>query len=305
MGHELAQHKESLPESHSPERVRFSDEDAGAIDVSSSRAAVNDNSRMHALVVETFGHYGEESPSFADEIVSNGVTASEEQRAKDNPEDVKEEGGKVVSEAIEQGAESAGIEDGAGTAIRTAAQIARMPHVVALVKAHEYHEAIDYITETLGWSDYVSVLKLVGEHAGLDLEAALPTVAKAVTVGAETADIVLAGLEFQCEGLEAIDDAHKRGERDNRIYLYADAWAEGFLEGAYENAGAVGASQRQAVANGLREGKATAGRLGPRAKEVGQTLLDKYKTEDNAKRAVIDALLKHAGIDGIKLHEGT
>jgi hypothetical protein len=239
----------------------------------------------------------------AAELVAGGDTEGEEHRAKD-PEKEKEEGGKNVSEGVEHAGEAAGLEGGAGLGVRTAAQIARMPHVIALVKQHKYGEAAKYITDTLGFGDAVEVVKLVAEHLGLDLAEVLPNVTRVATVGAETADIVLAGLDFQYEGLMALAEAKERGERDNRIILYSEAWAGGFLEGEYSNAGAITDEQREAVTNGLRDGKASAGKLGEKAESIGKQLLAKYGNEGNARRALIDELLKRGGIEGIRMHQG-
>lgn len=250
----------------------------------------------------------DEGGGLADELVAGGSTESEEHRPKEDPEAMKEEGGRAASEGADHAIEATEASEGMGAAgkagIRTAAQIARLPHVIHLVKAHKYKEAINYIRESLGYSDYVEVIKLVAEHVGLDVAELLPKITKIATIGAETADIVLVGLQFQYEALKALAEAKEKGERDNRIYLYATAWADGFLLGAHSNPGAITDEQREAVANGLREGKATAGALGERAAEVGKKVLEQYGTVENARRAVIDALLKHAGIEGVKLHEG-
>jgi hypothetical protein len=303
--------------------MTFSDDEAGTITAveggnAEAGAPVVPDPLNHELAAQTFGHYADpaigpandDSESLAHRLVSDGTTTSEEHRPKEDAEGFKKEAGEEVSEAVEKGGEVTELEGAAGLGVRTAAQIARLPHVVALVKAHQYKEAIQYITGTLGFTDYVEVLKIVAEHLGLDFEAIaeqFPRAAKYVGAGLEGVEmgsLVLEGLEFQFEGLKAIAEAHERGERDNRIELYSEAWASGFLEGAYSNPGAVTEEQRKAVADGVREGKTSAGALGLSAADTAKKLLAQYGTEANARHALIDELLERAGVEGIKTHEG-
>lgn len=319
MGHDHARrphhHHEPEPQQEPAQSVSFSDEEAGTITAAApEQASAPGGPVNHELAAQTFGHYADpptigpepakEGSGLAGELVAGGSTASEEHREED-AEESKEQGGKYVSDGIEHASEAAGLEGGAGVGVRGAAQLARIPHLMHLIKEKKYKEAFSYITETIGYADKLEAAKFIAEHAGIELAELLPKVMKAATIGAETADIVLAGLTFQCEALKALDEAHVKGERDNRIYLYAEAWADGFLEGATSaGEGAIEDSQRKAVADGVREGKATAGHLGEKAADVGKQLLKQYGDEANARRALIDALLEHAGIDDIKLHEG-
>jgi hypothetical protein len=200
-----------------------------------------------------------------------------------------------------------------GTAVaKGAAAIARMPHVIHLLREKKYKEAVEYIREVLGYKEYVEVLKLAAEHMSIPLEEiaeAVPMLGKigrGIEIAAEGADIILLGLEFQKGALEALEKAHEEGERDNLIYLYSSAWAHSFLWGAgsYSNPGAIDDRQKQAVADGNKEGASTAGSAGERAPEIGKKLIQEYGDPQNAERALVDALLKRAGIEGVRFHRG-
>lgn len=257
---------------------------------------------------------GDDGGDLAEEIVAGGVTASQAHRPKEK-EDASAEGGRTVSEGVEHGLEGAPDLEGHELGVRGIAQIARIPHLVHLVREKKYEEALKYVSETLGFEDAVEVIKATMEYAGIELsnlevvaEIALKfpkiaKVARTAAAGATAADIVLVGLEFQYEALKALAEAKEKGERDNTIYLYATAWANGFLNGTYSNPGAIDEKQKQAVADGLREGKQTAGNAGERAAEIAKKLMDKYGgDEKNIEKALVDALLKRAGIEGIRLH---
>ena len=158
----------------------------------------------------------------------------------------------------------------------------------------------------------MEVFKLLAEHMSIPLEEIAETlpmlgkVGKAIEVGAGAVDILLIGYEFQMGALRALGEAKEEGRRDNRIYLYSSAWAHGFLWGAgsSSNPGAVDAEQKLAVAEGGREGSATAGSLGDKAPEIGKKLLAHYGSAANVERALVDVLLKRAGIEGVRFHQG-
>jgi len=248
----------------------------------------------HGRVVDP----SDDSETLAHQVVAGGETTGEE-HLPDEDLDTLTTRGESVSEDIAEALKKEGVKG--NRSFSKASLIARIPHLIALVKAHKYKEATQYIDDTLGYSDVIEVLKIVAEHVGAEKVAGIATVASDV---AETGSLVLQGLQFQYEGLKALAEAHERGERDDRIELYAEAWSSGFLEGTYTNDGIVNDGQRKAAADGLREGKASAGALGLRAADVGKQLLQQYGKEDNARHALIDELLSRAGIEGIKTHEG-
>jgi peptidoglycan hydrolase-like protein with peptidoglycan-binding domain len=255
----------------------------------------------------------DEEDGLAGEIVAGGNTVSQRHRPKEKDGEATEEGGRWAGEGADKGLDGVAGEGLAGTAVaKGAAAIARMPHVVHLLREKRYKEAVEYIREVLGYKEDVEVLKLAAEHMSIPLEEiaeAVPmlgAIGRGIEIAAEGADIVLVGLEFQKGALEALAKAHEEGERDNLIYLYSSAWAHAFLWGAgsYSNPGAIDDRQKRAVVDGNKEGAATAGSAGERAPELGKKLMKDYGSPENAERALVDALLKRAGIEGVRFHEG-
>jgi hypothetical protein len=255
----------------------------------------------------------EEEDGLAGELVAGGNTVSQPHRPKEDEGEESKEGGKWAGEGAEKALEGVAGEGLKGDAVaKGAAAIARLPHVIHLVKEKKYKEAAEYIRDVLEFEDYVEVFKLLAEHISIPLEEiaeAVPLLGKfgkAVEIGAGTVDILLVGYEFQKGALEALAKAHEEGERDNLIYLYSSAWAHSFLYGAgsYSNPGAIDEKQKRAVADGGSEGAATAGGLGEKAPEIGKKLLEHYGSPENVERALVDVLLKRAGIEGVRFHAG-
>jgi hypothetical protein len=265
----------------------------------------------------TVGPAGEvQTPTLAEQIVASGDTSSGETRdAGDEHEAIEKAGEKITEGAGEALSEAEGIEDlrlhgKAGVAV--AARIAMMPHVLQLLRERKWREACAYVRDTIGYSDYRAVIKLAAEHLGLELDVArelggaaqVAKYARYASYSLPAVDAAIEMLHFQYEGLTEIARAHEEGRRDNRIYLYADAWARTFLYGHYSNPALVSREQLEAVQSGVRDGRATLAACGAEAANIGRQLLATYHSENNVLRALQDALIQRAGISGIKLHEG-
>ena len=72
------------------------------------------------------------------------------------------------------------------------------------------------------------------------------------------------------------------------------------LTGSHDNPGAVTAEQREAMKLGIEDGLSTRAQ----SPELPALLIAEYGDEPNARRALEDALLKRAGISGIRTHAG-
>jgi hypothetical protein len=253
-------------------------------------------------------------PTLAECVVARGVTDGEDHREAPEAGETTAEAGKEISGSLDETLEEAdGAEEmdtGGKAGLRAAERIALAPHVLDLVKQRKWREAISYIASTFHPSDVLSIVKLAATHLGMELEFVAQAsrlarfAGKVVLYGGGPIDVIGELVQFQFDGLKALAKAHEEGRRDNRIYLYVDAWAHAFLYGEYHNSSVVSPEQREAVEQGIRDGQASVAACGEHGQEIGRQLLDAYKSEDNARRALEDALLERAGIHGIKLHEG-
>ena len=113
-------------------------------------------------------------------------------------------------------------------------------------------------------------------------------------------DVLKIGWEWTIGGIKAVQEAHEAGDRDSRIGIYSWAWSDCVLKGSHDNPGAVTEEQREAMKLGIEDGLSTR----EQSPELPLLLLAEYGNESNARRALEDALLKRAGIGGIKTHAG-
>lgn len=121
---------------------------------------------------------------------------------------------------------------------------------------------------------------------------------RAALAGA-VADVLLLGWEWTYGGLKAIAEAHEKGNRDSRIAIYAYAWSDTVMTGHHSNAGAIDAEEIEAKELGIEDGRATR----EQSPDLPSLLLAQYGDhEDNARRALEDALFTRAGISGIRTH---
>lgn len=237
-----------------------------------------------------------EGGELADEVVAGGETGGEEKRPE-KEEDPSAEGGDLAHEGLEKlGKDVAG--EGHGLAVGAASRLALVPHIVHLLRAHKFKEAVEYVASTVTKEDLVEVLKFVAEEVKGELsEHALELFEKAARVGL-VYDVLKIGWEWTIGGIKAVQEAHESGDRDSRIGIYAWAWADCVLKGQHSNPGAVDEEQRKAMELGIADGLATR----EQSPELPFLLLAEYRNEGNARRALEDALFKRAGISGVKTH---
>jgi hypothetical protein len=234
----------------------------------------------------------------ADDAVAGGETGGEEKRPEEK-EDPSEVGGGLAKEGAEKiGEDMAG--EGHGVAVGAAARLALVPHIVNLLRAHKFGDAVKYVLETISFQERAEILKAVAEKIGSELsEHALAIFEHACFVGL-IADVLKAGWEWTYGGIKAVQEAHEAGDRDSRIGIYAWAWSDCVLKGSHDNPGAVDEEQRKAMKLGMEDGLATR----DQSPELAFLLIAEYGSESNARHALEDALLKRAGISGIKTHAG-
>ncbi|MCU1277069.1 MAG: hypothetical protein JWM53_615 [bacterium] len=239
-----------------------------------------------------------EAAPMAEAAVEVGETAGEEKRPEEK-EDPSEVGGGLAKEGAEKiGEDMAG--EGHGVAVGAAARLALVPHIVNLLRAHKFGDAVKYVLETISFQERAEILKAVAEKIGGELsEHALQIFEHACLVGL-VADVLKAGWEWTYGGIKAVQEAHEAGDRDSRIGIYAWAWSDCVLKGSHDNPGAVDEQQREAMKLGIEDGLATR----DQSPELAFLLIAEYGSESNARHALEDALLKRAGISGIKTHAG-
>jgi hypothetical protein len=178
---------------------------------------------------------------------------------------------------------------------------AMAPAIVAQLHEGDYIGAMKTLAMTFSPSEYIEGLNLAAEklglHAAVKFFARYPALGLVSNVGLEL-------VMWTYEGFSAIREAHEKGDRDSCISIYASAFADAFLygeEGAGSNAGAVTDEQREAAERGRSDGAATAGHTGELAPVIGRELLKKHGGASGARKAIINELLKRAGISGVKV----
>jgi hypothetical protein len=176
------------------------------------------------------------------------------------------------------------------------------PYIVELLWKGEYQKVIDHLNEKYaieyGKEVVYEALKAFASRAGLPRFSAFLE-----GFSGAAAATTVAMIKWTYEGLKQIHEAHERGDRDSRIAIYSGAFADAFLfgRGAGNAAGAVTPEQKKAFELGDRDGAATSGATGEQAASVGKALLEKYGDAHGARQAIINALLEHAGIGGVKV----
>ena len=227
----------------------------------------------------------------ADSIVEGGEVGGEEKR-EEGTEDPSKEGGGLVQEGADKlGNDIAG--EGDNVAVGAAARLALVPHIVNLLRAHKFEEAVKYVVDSVGYEDRFEIIKAVAEKVGGELGEHALTIFEHAIVAGLVVDVLKVGWEWTYGGIKAVQEAHEKGDRDSRIGIYASAWADCVIDGSHDNPGAVTAEQREAMQFGMQDGLAT---------REQSLLLAEYHNQRNAKRALRleDALYKRAGITGIK-----
>lgn len=295
------------------EVVSFSDEEAGMI---SARPA----------------HLGGNlTDELADQVVAGGQTGGEEKRESADAGETLGEGGGAIKEGGEKGTKAAGVAEGEGpradilkhdakelgaseaveegaeeahgagakVGLSVAVRLALVPQIVHLLREHKIKEALHVVWKSVNWEERTELVKYIAEKVGGELSLhALEIFERAALVGA-VADVLALGWEWTYGGLKAIAEAHEKGDRDSRIAIYAYAWSDTVMTGHHSNPGAIDAEQIEAKERGIEDGEATR-ELSP---DLASLLLAQYGDDpDNARRALEDALLKRAGISGIRTH---
>lgn len=233
-----------------------------------------------------------------DEGETGAMEAREPLGADEERAETKEHGS-GIKEAAEFGL--------GGKAGGVAGWAALVPALVELVREHRYKEAVAYVVANVPKEERVELLQEaaahLAEHYGYALAPRLLGLLEKAALAGAVADVLGIGWEWTSKGLEAIREAHERGDRDSRIAIYAYAWSDTVMGNRHQNPGAVGEEPRAAMQLGIADGHATL-ELSP---ELGRLLLAEYGDPDNARRALEDALLNRAGLGGgggMKTHVG-
>lgn len=240
----------------------------------------------------------ESGGELAEQVVEGGETGGEEEREA-KTEDPSAEGGGLAQEGADKlGKDMAG--EGHELGVGAAARLALVPHIVNLLRQHQYKAAVKYVYDSVGVEDRVEIVKHVVEKLAGELSHhALEWFETAATVGL-VIDVLKVGWEWTYGGIKAVQEAHEAGDRDSRIGIYAWAWADCVLKGSHDNPGAITEEQREAMALGMQDGLMTRAQ----SPELAFLLIAEYGNESNARRALEDALYKRAGISGVRTHAG-
>jgi hypothetical protein len=231
-----------------------------------------------------------ENPDFEDHLLEG----ARQEKHETHSEDLKGAG-----ETVDHANEASGLTGGPEVESPWL-KAAMAPAILELLRDGDYAGAVKTLASQFSPSQVLEGLTLACEKLGL--HEAVQALEELAPLGAAAS----AGLEmvlFSYDGLVSIGEAHESGERDARIALYAAAFADCFLfgEGAEDSSGAVGEEQREAVERGRKDGAATAARSGELAPVIGKALLKKYGSERNARQAIVDELLRRAGMKGVRL----
>lgn len=252
-----------------PGEVSFSDEEAGPVE-----APQGGDLAAEAVAGGQTG--GEEHVPEAEEKFDGDTMASD--GIKRVGEDIAEESGKL------SGAGKVGLE--------AASKIALVPHIVSQLRKHDFKGALHTIWDSVGNEEKVEVVKAVIEKIGGELsEHALLWFERAAIAGAAV-DVLLIGWEWTKGGLEAIQEAHERGDQKARINCYVYAWSDTIMNGSHDSAGAVTPEEREAAKRGIEDGSATR----ERQPELPFLLKAEYGNEHLARMALEKSLMEKAGI---------
>jgi len=229
-----------------------------------------------------------ENTAFEDNAVLGGAHRMEHAKSEEaGVEDVGE-----TAELASKGADAIGV----GGASERVLRAFKMPNIieklqkgdfsgaftelVKLADPIEVAEAAEHIAPSLGFPRLGRVFKFFAEH-GTELNA------------------LMAMVEWTKKGFREIREAHERGDQENRIDLYADAYAHAFLLGDPGQAALRAATdeEREAVKSGSEDGAAAAGATGELAPVIAQELLKRYGSPEGAARHIKSELLKRAGLE--------
>jgi hypothetical protein len=239
-------------------------------------------------------------------VVADGDTDGLEHRAPATDDEARarqQEQGAGAKEAIEQGV--AGFDGPALPAAgRRAALATRVPALVELLRARHYREAIAYVVGSVRVEERIELLHAalarLAAASGRALAPHLAGLLERAALAGAVVDVLALGWEWTAAGLDAIRAAHAHGDRDSRIAVYAWAWSDTILGNRHANPGAVTQEERAAMELGIVDGHETLAR----APELPALLVAEYGDRGNARRALEDALLARAGVDGVRTHAG-
>jgi hypothetical protein len=173
------------------------------------------------------------------------------------------------------------------------------PAILDLIRQGKYGQAAETLARQFSPSDCFEAIKYATEKLGIEI--GRPVLEWLVTYGAE-ADVLWALGDWTYKGLQLIAEAHEEGDAKSRVRMYARAFADGFLEGKNADGGrsaAVTAEQKEAVKLGVEDGSKTAGSYGAAAPAIGRELLRRIGNDDKVKHAIMDGLMKRAGLTGV------
>lgn len=238
-----------------------------------------------------------ENPALVDDIL-DGAAGMEKAEKPDAKGEALERGGETVGQ-VNEAREAANKIEGVEGAEAPWIKAAMAPAITHLLLQHKFADAAILLAKQFSPSEYFEGISYAVEKLGIDV--AKPLLKWLCGVGLE-ANVVFELVGWTYEGIKAVQEAHERGDQASRLRMYARAFADGFLygEGAEGGrAGAVTAEQKEAVELGLRDGSATAGGFGAAAPSIGKELLRRFHGEAAARHALMDALMKRAGVGGV------
>ena len=198
--------------------------------------------------------------------------------------------GKIAEDMADDHMEEGAAKTATGA---VAARLLLVPRIVGLLRQHQYKEAVGVLKDSIGKEEWVEIAKLVTEKAA---GGELPEVAARWFAGAAGAaaglDALLLGLEWYKLGLDALDEARERGEKDSINSIFSWAYADTVLNGSHSNPGAISPEQIEAKEKGIQMGEAAVAGC----PELPFLLKAEYGNGDNARHAIEDALMAKAGI---------
>lgn len=226
------------------------------------------------------------SPDLAAEAVDEGETSGEEHA---EPPGDTYEGDTIAGDMIEKA--EGGVGSKAAGKVGQAVMLA--PHVISLLRKHDYRGALKFVWKAVGQEDRAELLKIVAEKIKGELsEHALAFFEKAAMAGL-ILDVLELGWEWTKLGLDSIREAHERGDQKARIRIYAYAWSDTIIRGEHNNPGAVTPEEREAMKLGIEDGRATR----ERQPDLPALLLAQYDGHDSAAREALERkLMQKAGI---------
>src|SRR5262249_26274029 len=147
------------------QKVSFSDEEAGQVEGSPQGPDA-----FEGEGVAQNGPALKNPMPLAERVVDRGETQGQEKRTGEKPGEAAENAATWVPEGVEKSAEGVDAVEHAGVkgtaAVKGVAFMAKVPHLVNLLRDHKYGAAVKLVVDSVGMEERAELLKVAVEKLG-------------------------------------------------------------------------------------------------------------------------------------------